>query len=316
MAGANLGRQVKGHERMEKVGDGAHIRSARVGRAELFAVLAAVLFSTGGAGIKAGAFSALQVSAVRSGIAWLALLVWQRGRVQWSPAIGLAGLAYAATLTLFVTATKLTTSANAIFLQSTAPLYLLLLGPRVLDERFRRKDLAPLLMVAAGLVLCFVGRPVPTTTAPNPALGNALGVLCSVVWALTLVALRRLERGADQAGSSMSAVVVGNALASALAFPFAWPLPAASTAEWATLVYLGVGQIALAYAFLSIAIRHLTALEVSLLLLIEPVLNPVWTWLLRGEEPGRWTIAGGTLILVATGAKAVFDGRAQHSVTV
>ena len=117
--------------------------------ARLQAIAAALLFSTGGAGIKVAAFSGLQVSALRSGIAAAALLVFLRGRVVWSAQVGLAGVVYAATLTLFVLSTKLTTAANAIFLQSTAPLYLLLLGPLILSEHFKRRDL----LVPAG------GRP-------------------------------------------------------------------------------------------------------------------------------------------------------------
>ena len=91
----------------------------------------------------------------------------------------------------------------------------------------------------------------------------------------------------------MSAVAAGNLFASIAALPFALPLPAASTGEWITIVYLGVCQIGLGYVCLTAGIRHLPALDVSLLLLVEPVLNPVWTWILRGESPGSWTIVGG-----------------------
>jgi drug/metabolite transporter (DMT)-like permease len=91
--------------------------------------------------------------------------------------------------------------------------------------------------------------------------------------------------------------------------PWVWPLPAASTGEWVTLVYLGVCQIAVALIFLTTAIRHLSALEVSLLLLIEPVLNPVWTWIVRGEHPGTWTIVGGGVIVAATALRAINEAR-------
>ena len=94
-----------------------------------------------------------------------------RDRIAWSPQVGLAGMVYGATLTLFVLSTKLTTSANAIFLQSTAPLYLLLLGPLVLGEHFKRRDLVYLLAVALGLVSCFVGQPAASVTAPDPVRG-------------------------------------------------------------------------------------------------------------------------------------------------
>jgi drug/metabolite transporter, DME family len=293
--------------------------STGIGRLQVLA--AALLFSTGGAGIKAAAFTGLQVSALRSGIAALVLLMLLRGlstgrgtrMLVLSPAMVATGIVYAATLTLFVLSTKLTTAANAIFLQSTAPLYLLLLGPLILHERFRARDVAFLLGVAAGLVLCVIGQPEPTTTAPDPVRGNLLAVVCSITWALTLLGLRYIQRDQTQTGAGLSAVTLGNLFASLAAWPFAWPLPAATAAEWATIAYLGVCQIGLAYVFLTAAMRVLPALEVSLLLLIEPVLNPIWTWVIRGERPGDFTIIGGAIIIAATAIKSVFDARVQGS---
>jgi DME family drug/metabolite transporter len=284
-----------------------------VGIARLQVFAAAVLFSTGGAGIKAAAFTGLQVSALRSGIAALVLFLLLRGRLVTSPAMLGTGIVYAATLTLFVLSTKLTTAANAIFLQSTAPLYLLVLGPLVLSERFRARDLAFLVGVAFGLVLCVIGRPIATTTAPDPATGNLLAVVCSIAWAFTLLGLRYLQRDHTQAGIGMSAVVIGNFFACIAAAPFALPLPAASPVEWATIAYLGVFQIGLAYVFLTAAMRALPALEVSLLLLIEPVLNPIWTWLIRGENPGVYTIAGGAIIIAATAIKNALDAMPAYA---
>ncbi len=268
-----------------------------------------MLFSTGGAGIKVESFTAAQVSFVRSGIAALALLVWLRGRVRWRPAALGAGVVYAATLSLFVGATKLTTAANAIFLQSTAPLYVLALAPLMLHERVRRRDVLYLAALGTGVLLCFLGQQPASATASNPALGNWLGAASGLSWALTLLTLRQIGR-VDAAGdATLTAVVAGNALGSLVALPFALPLPEASAGEWATLVYLGVFQIALAYLCLSTALRRLPALEISLLLLLEPVLNPVWTWIVRGESPGGWTIAGGAAIVCATAFRAIYDAR-------
>ena len=277
------------------------------GAARLQVIAAALLFSTGGAGIKVEAFSGLQVSALRSGMAAIALLLFLRGRLVWSRQIGLAAIVYAATVTLFVLSTKLTTAANAIFLQATAPLYLLLLGPLILREHFRRRDLLYLAVLAVGMLGCFAGQPPASDTAPNPSLGNVLAVACSINWAVTLIALRYMERERSNPGLGLSAALLGNLFASVAAMPFAWPLPAASTGEWVTLVYLGVCQIGVALIFLTTAIRHLPALEVSLLLLIEPVLNPVWTWIVRGEHPGTWTIVGGGVIVAATALRAISE---------
>lgn len=272
------------------------------------AIAAAVLFSTGGAGIKVESFSAAEVSFVRSGIAAVALFIWCRGRVSWSRGTIAAGLIYAATLSLFVGATKLTTAANAIFLQSAAPLYLLVLAPFVLHEPVRRRDVLYLVAVGLGMLLCFLGSQAASATASNPALGNWLGAASGVAWALTLLMLRRIGRKDHKGDVTVAAVIAGNAFACAAAAPFAWPLPsAAATGEWATLVYLGVFQIGLAYVCLTSAIRRLPALEVSLLLLLEPVLNPMWTWIVRSESPERWTIVGGAVIVTATAVKVVYD---------
>lgn len=278
-------------------------------KARLQALAAAVLFSTGGAGIKVAAFSGLQVSALRSGIAAATLLILLRGRVVWSLPVVVAGIVYSATLTLFVLSTKLTTAANAIFLQAAAPLYLLLLSPLILKEHFRRRDIVYLLAVAAGMVSCFMGQPAATSIAPDPLRGNIFAAVCGVTWALTLVALRYVERDHARPGLGMSAVVCGNLIAALAALPLAWPFPAATAGEWATVVYLGVCQIGLAYVCLTASIRHLPALEVSLLLLLEPVLNPVWTWIFRGEHPGRWTILGGGIIIAATALRSLHDAR-------
>ena len=276
-----------------------------VASARLEVLAAALLFSTGGAGIKMESFSAAQVSALRSGIAALALIIWLRGRITWSRQVAGTGLIYAAMLTSFVAATKLTTAANAIFLQSTAPLYLLVLGPLVLRERFHRRDVPFFVAFAVGLVCCFLGRAQPTTTSPDPATGNLLGVASGAVWALTLMALRYVGRTDSTGNATMSAVIAGNAFAFIGALPVALPLPAAPVADWLTVAYLGVFQIGVAYIFLSSAVRRLPALEASLLLLVEPVLNPVWTWLIRGEDPGTWTMIGGAIIIAATAVKTV-----------
>jgi drug/metabolite transporter, DME family len=284
-----------------------HGHSVKPGIARLQVVAAAILFSTGGAGIKAAAFSGVQVSALRSGIAAVVLLLFVRGRLSVSAPVLGVGLVYGATLTLFVLGTKLTTAANAIFLQSTYPLYVLLLSPFLLGERITRRDILYLAAVAAGLVLCVIGRPAATTTAPNPTLGNVFAMLSGIVWAITLLGLRYVERDAAVGSPAMTAVITGNTFASLAAIPFAWPMPNASSAEWATIVYLGVFQIGLAYICLTKAVGRLPALDVSLLLLLEPALNPMWAWLVRGERADTWTIAGGAIIIMVTAIKSIYE---------
>jgi drug/metabolite transporter, DME family len=281
--------------------------SPALARIQLLA--AAALFSTGGAAIKATALDAWQVAGFRSGVAALvlALLLPASRRIfRWK--ILLVAVAYAATLILFVTANKLTTAANTIFLQSTAPLYILLLGPFLLHERIRRSDLVFMGVVAVGMALFFVGTEEPVATAPNPALGNVLAAAAGVTWALTVMGLRWLGREEGE-NAALPTVVAGNVVAFLACLPWALPVTEAAAVDWLVIGYLGAVQIGLAYLLLITGIRHVPALEASVLLLLEPALNPAWAWALLGERPSSWALVGGAIILLATLVRTWRDGR-------
>jgi drug/metabolite transporter, DME family len=274
---------------------------------------AALLFSTGGAAIKATTLSAWQVAGFRSAVAALAIvLLVPAARRGWSWHVLPVGAAYASTLVLFVTANKLTTSASAIFLQSAAPLYLLLLGPLLLGERIRRTDLLFMAPVAVGLALFFVGADAPAHTAPDPARGNLLAVLSGVFWALTLVGLRWLGNRRGGGGSAVPTVVAGNVIAFLACLPASLPVRGATAGDVLAIGYLGVFQIGAAYVLLTSGIRHVPALEASMLLLLEPALNPLWSWLAHGEMPGAWSVLGGLLILGATTVRTLWDARGER----
>ena len=279
-------------------------------RARLLVLAAAVLFSTGGAAIKGTSLTSWQVAELRSAVAAVSFAAFLPGaRVLPAPRALVNAIAYAATMILFVRSTKLTTSTNAIFLQSTAPIWIVFLSPRLLGERVRPRDLVFLVVFAAGLALFFLDAPVARTTAPDPAQGNLLAVLAGVAWALTVVTLRGLER--DGAGEAAPALLAGNVIACLVCLPLAFPFPALGAADVATIVYLGGFQITLAYACLRAGVRGLRALEASLLLLVEPVLNPIWTFLFHGEVPGTFALAGAAVILVATGLKTALDANRE-----
>ena len=279
-------------------------------RARLEILVVALLFSTGGAAIKSAQFTSWQVAGLRSGIAavavWLFVPAARRIPRGTLGVTLLVALAYAATLTLFVLANKLTTAANTIFLQSTAPLYILLLSPILLREAITRRDLIFMAAVGAGMALFFVGRQASFATAPDPVRGNLFALLSGVSYAAMLLGLRWMgTRGAAPA----AAVAVGNLFALLLALPHLLPLGGHGMGDWAVIVYLGVFQIGLAYALLTRAIPHVPALEVSLLLFLEPALNPLFAWAIHGESPTRWALLGGLIIIGATAAKAWFDAR-------
>jgi drug/metabolite transporter (DMT)-like permease len=270
-------------------------------------VLAAVLFSTGGAAIKWCGFDGWQLAAFRAGIALTTiLLLIPDARRGWSWRTALVGCAYAATTLLYVQANKHTTAASAIFLQSTSPLFILLLAPWLLGEHATRRDLLQMGMMGLGLVLFFFGLDRPSATAPDPLFGNVLAACCAVTWAFTLIGYRWIvARG----GSVATAAASGNLTACVVALALAQPLAAGRPVDWAVVAFLGVCQLGLPYVFLVRAIPRLRALEVALFLLIEPVLNPVWAWLVHGERPGPAALVGGALILGATVVRSVVDAR-------
>jgi DME family drug/metabolite transporter len=319
---------------------------AMLPRLELLA--AAALFSTGGAAIKAVHFGGWQVACLRSGIAALALLLLvPQVRRRPTGRMLLVAACYAVTMVLFVLANKLTTAASTIFLQASAPLFVLLLSPWLLRERIRRGDLVSMAAIAAGFALLVAGLEPASATAPEPLRGNLLAALTGLTWGLTILGMRALGRGGpapsaspaaargaraavtavtavtaamgsapraarDVAGEesdgvaarrSTDAIVAafwGNVLASAFALPWSLPLPASRLGDWLLLAFLGIFQIAFAYILLTRGIGRVPALEASLLLMLEPVLSPLWAWLVHGERAGVRVLSGGALILAAT----------------
>jgi drug/metabolite transporter (DMT)-like permease len=271
-------------------------------KAQLNVVAGALLFSTGGVAIKLSSLTGWQVSCLRSLVAGLVLLlVFRHIRMVWSWRTLVVAVPYAATFTLFALANKLTTAANAIFLQDTAPLYILALGPWLLHERIRATDLGFLVALGAGLGLIFVSGVTPGVTATDPSLGNVLGACSGLTWALTVMGLRWLAvRPDSNPETPIAAVIAGCFLASVAAAGYAFPIESISPSNGLIVLYLGIFQIALAYLLVTEGIRHVPALEVSLLLLIEPVLSPVWAWIILDEKPGSLALVGGAVVLIAT----------------
>ena len=278
-------------------------------RDRLMILSAALLFSTGGAAIKLCSLNGWQVASLRSGIAAAALLAFlPAARRGWSWKTWLVGSTYAGTMICFVLANKLTTAANAIFLQATAPFYILLLSPFLLHERVRSRQIWFIAALAAGMSMIFAGAQPPSHTAPDPVCGNMIGIAAGICWALTIIGLRWLARPTrsvstavgDAPSTAVSAVACGNLIACLVTLPAALPIRGATAVDWGVLAFLGIFQIAVAYVFMTRGVHRVGALEVSLLLLLEPVLSPLWAWLIHGEQPSTLASLGGAVIVAAT----------------
>jgi DME family drug/metabolite transporter len=258
----------------------------------LYIVIAALLWSTGGIGIKGIVDPPLKVTFYRSVFAAVTLFALFRRevRVRPSPSFLIAIVCYGACLTSFVVATKWTTAANAIFLQYAGVVWVLLLSPLVLREAMRSRDVIAIGTALAGMALFFVGK-----FEARGMAGNAMALLSSVFFAGLILALRR------EHGSSRAAVAWGNVLIAVVLFPVVLHDLALTRESLLALIFLGVFQIGLAYAFFVKGLQYVTATEASLTGMIEPVANPVWVLLFLGERPSAYAIAGAAIVLAAIG---------------
>jgi drug/metabolite transporter (DMT)-like permease len=268
-------------------------------------IVAAILFSTGGAAVKGTSFEGfnggLAVAALRSAVAAVALaLLVPATRRNWSWRTVVVGAAFALTVIAYVAANKLTTSANTIFIQSIAPLWIAIGSPILLKERVPARDMALMGTLVAALSLFFIDAPDPVRTAPQPMLGNVIALISSVGWAATIMGLRWLGK-TQGSGAASAATLAGNIIAFLVCIPFAaGTIQTANTTDWMLVVYLGLIQIAFAYLLLTRGVRHVAAVEASLLLLVEPAINPLWSLWFHGERIGPLTLLGGVVILAVT----------------
>jgi drug/metabolite transporter (DMT)-like permease len=258
-------------------------------RAVLCVAAAALLWSSGGLFIKLAPLPPLAVAGGRSLVAGLFYLLLLRPKMR-SAKLSTA-IAYAGCIVTFVTATKLTTSANAIFLQYTGPAYVLMLGPWLLDEPFRLIDAACVALSLAGMSLFFVGK-----VEEGQMLGNGLAAVSGIFFAFTLIFLRRDAKGSN--GDALPSTTLGNLIAAVCTLPFALHSHLNGLGI-AVLLYLGIVQLGMAYLLFIKGVRHIPAGEASLISMLEPVLNPVWVLLGYGETPGKWALIGGGIVILA-----------------
>lgn len=275
-------------------------------------LLAGALFASGGALLKSCDFPSLQRAGLRAGIAALALFVLlpQARRLPNARILRLV-LPYFGATVLFVIANSLTTAANAIFLQSTAPMWVLLLAPLTLGERTTRRDLWMFAGIAAGLALFFAAPAAVQRTAPDPRRGDLFAIASGISFALLLLGMRWLSAGGRD--EAPAALAWGNVFTLPLAFllmPLVGQTPIAGGAQdWVVIGVLGVFQVGLAYAVLARAVTHVPAARASLLLMIEPALNPLITFFVHGEVPHGLALAGGVVIVGSVGAASAIARR-------
>ncbi|RJP70546.1 MAG: DMT family transporter [Ignavibacteriales bacterium] len=259
-------------------------------------ILTALLWSSGGVLIKLVQWNPVAIAGGRSIIALVfILLVTRKFRIQLTFIKILGGLAYAATVILFVLSNKLTTAANAILLQFTAPIYVALFGNWFLKEKMSRIDWLTILLVMSGMTLFFVDR-----LSAGSLIGNITAILSGVAFAWLVLTMRKQK---DE--SPIESVIIGNLLTALIGLPFMFGAIPDSNSILGLLL-LGVFQLGLSYIFYSTAIKHVTAIEGILIPVLEPILNPVWVLLIVGERPSYWAVIGGIVVISSVTFRSLF----------
>jgi DME family drug/metabolite transporter len=273
----------------------------------LFVFAAAFLWSTGGLFIKWTTLSGLELSCYRSFFAVITVAIFTRHEgFGLNRLMAATSLLYAVLVILFVLATKETTAANAIFLQYTSSVYVLILEPVIYKEKFRARDLITVSVCLGGMALFFVGQ-----LRPQDVTGNMLALASGFCFALYFLLLRHPRAREVNRASS---VIYGNVLVVIVTAPWGLAALAGITLHDAlSVVYLGVVQIGIAYTLFTVAMaRGVKSLDAGIICYIEPVLNPIWVFLVLGERPSGWALLGGTIIIAAVLSHMILDARGKR----
>ena len=264
--------------------------------AMLMLVVTSTLWSLGGLFIKLIPWNPLVIAGWRSAIATVIFLVFIKTkgfRLKLDRRIVFSGLMLCLTMLFFVAANKLTTSANAIIIQSTAPVHIVIISMIFFKQRYSRREYIVVFVTLVGISLFFLDK-----LSPGGRLGNIIALLSGITFAFMYVYTNKLP---DES-SALSAMLLGNVLTAMIGIPFSFLLPTEIDSQAVlSIVILGVFQLGIPYILYGLAIRNCLPLYGSLIGLLEPIFNPLWVFLFVGERPGLYSIIGGTIVLVTVG---------------
>ncbi len=274
-------------------------------RAVIEILLCAALWSTAGILMKLIPWSGFVIAGFRSLLAGAVMAVYmaaRRIRLRVSRRSLFGGAALCSTMTLFSVANKATTAANAIVLQFTAPIWILLLSALFLKKRFRRADYLAVALTFAGIVLFFLDGLSAGHTA-----GDCVALAAGLAFGAYYMSL-----GDCPEAERMSAVLIGHALTFLVGLPAAFATrPAAGATAILSLFALGVFQLGIPYVLLARASGRCPPLICALLGALEPLLNPVWVAVFDGEAPGPAALIGGLVVIAAVTALCIYDAREE-----
>ena len=259
----------------------------------VFALLSAVFFSTGGLFMKLISWNALALNSFRTIVAELAIYALLKATghpIRITKAVLIGGFCTSATNTLYTFANKLTTAGNAIILQYTAPIFVMIWSALFLKQRAVRSDKISCAFVLGG-VACFF---VDSLTAGN-ALGNLLAV-CSGAFYAVVFMMNSME-----GGDPLCSVFLGNLVSIVIGFPFIFQEDLAGTAPgtWIAMIAMGIFQLGCGYIFLTLSLRTTPPLAACLISSLEAILNPIWVAIFTGEMLTPLSILGAVIVFVS-----------------
>ena len=260
--------------------------------------ITAILWSSGGLFIKLISLNAMQLSFFRCLIAAIVFgLLFRKKLLIVNGFTFINAAFYAVVLTTFVIATKTTTAANAIFLQSTAPIYVLIFEPIINKTKLERINVLTIAVCFIGMIFFFLGE-----ISPGHLTGNLVALISGIMFAAFFLGMRKNGKEYQQ-----SSIFYGNIFVSIICIPFILDLKPLSFNDIWMVTFLGVFQIAFAYALFSYGLKRILAVEASIISMFEPVLNPVWVLIGYGEVPSFYAAVGGGIIIIAIFARTLFD---------
>ena len=264
----------------------------------IFISFTAFLWSSSGLFIKVLTIDAFQISFYRclfAAITVLTILLVRDKKIKFQKDIisNLCAVSYAGILIFFVVATKMTTAANAIFLQFTAPIYLLFLEPIFLKTGFKKRNLITILICIFGMVLFFFGK-----LEIGNVYGNLFAILSGIFFALFSLFLK-WKKQIHKSVNTLSILVVGNFLVSIVCLPIVFDSLKIDLTETVILVYMGAIQIGISYVIFNEGIKYVSAVESMIIAMLEAMFNPIWVFLGVGETPSIFAVIGGAIIFSA-----------------
>jgi drug/metabolite transporter (DMT)-like permease len=266
----------------------------------LYVVFGVSLWSLGGVMFKLTSVSGFEANLGRCAFAAITIFFLTRHLgLKLDRWVLLNSLFYTGALSFFALANKKTTAANAIFLQYTAPIYVLVLAPFILKEKFRWTDLLTVAVCLTGMAMFFFDQaPVGDLSPESQMQGNLLGLASGVCFGVYMLLLRTPRALKHNPAVS---VFYGNLMAILFMLPFVISAPSAWTGiDVMAVAILGIFQIGLAYYFFTLGVaKGVRSLDASIIGFIEPILNPVWVFLVVGERPAPWALTGGAVIVTA-----------------